>query len=145
MGEGARSQHSYVMSRAILQQASLGRAVLRVGSRGSPGGTAAGVVGRGTRRFAVSTPGLHHEPVSSSYWRQQQAWYGGLAVAVAGSVSVLALLQLTSVEELFPSLVKEATSPKRIEDVSHGCNKRSLERRTRLLVPVTYLYSYTTR
>ena len=110
------------MSRAILHQASLGRAVLRVGSRGSPGGAAAGVVGRGSRRFAVSTPGLHHEPVSSSsYWRQQQAWYGGLAVALAGSVSVLALLQLKSVEELFPSLVKEVTSPKRIEDVSGVC------------------------
>lgn len=122
MGEGTRSQYSLAMSRAILKQASLGRAALRVGSRGSPGGAAAGVVGRGTRRFAVSTPGLHHEPVSSnSYWRHQQAWYGGLAVAVAGSVSVLALLQLNSVEELFPSLVKEATSPKRIEDVSHGC------------------------
>lgn len=42
-------------------------------------------------------------------------------MAVAGSVSVLALLQLKSVEELFPSLAKEATSPKRIEDVSGGC------------------------
>lgn len=96
---------------------------MRAGSRGSPrGGTAAGAVGRATRRFAVSTPGLHHEPVSSSgYWRQQQAWFGGLAVAVAGSVSVLAVLQLKNVEELFPSLVKEASSPKRIEDVSHGC------------------------
>ena len=122
MSEGARSQ-STAMSRAILQQASLGRAALRVGSRGSPGGAAAAdLVCRATRRFAVtSTQGLHHEPVcSSSYWQHQQAWYGGLAVAVAGSVSVLAVLQLKSVEELFPSLVKEATSsPKRIEDVSH--------------------------
>lgn len=110
---------SYIaMSRAIVRSMNLRRAVLKAGSRSLGGAT--GAVGGSTRRFAFQAPSLH-PPSINAYGRQNQArygGYGGLAVAVAGSVSLLVLSQVDGVEELLPSFAGQGSSPKRIQDVS---------------------------
>lgn len=105
------------MSRIAAQSTGLGRASLKRGLRVFPA-AGNGVVVRATRQFSANAPGFHQHPVDPN-WRHHQARFGGLAaVAVAGSVSLLVLSQLKSLEDLLPSFVKEGTSTKRIEDVS---------------------------
>lgn len=123
------------MSRAFVRRAELRRALLRagphVGSANRAGATNSALAGR---PLSAQAPGLHQPPVGGrggNSWRDRyhasNGGAGAAAVVVAGSVTLFVLSQLDVAEELLPSLSKksgnnggDASSPKRIEDVSRS-------------------------